>query len=125
MFLIKTTVQFALAIIHEKKVTVEAENWHEALMETIKRNNKGDIIIEDHDLSECNVDIEGWPYQVFDKWTIEDGEYYVNETACWSEQNLTETEMRQALYIMSNDNETKGFSKEKLDKSLAIVANNR
>ena len=111
--------------IYEKKVTVEAENWHEALMETIKRNNKGDIIIEDHDLSECNVDIEGWPYQVFDKWTIEDVEKYVNETACWSEQNLTETEMRQALYIRSNDNETKGFSKEKLDKSLAIVANNR
>ena len=120
-------MKFNLTIqeIYEKKVTVEAENWHEALMETIKRNNKGDIIIEDHDLSECNVDIEGWPYQVFDKWTIEDVEKYVNETACWSEQNLTETEMRQALYIMSNDNETKGFSKEKLDKSLASVANNR
>ena len=45
-------MKFNLTIqeIYEKKVTVEAENWHEGLMETIKRNNKGDIIIEDHDL---------------------------------------------------------------------------
>ena len=72
-------MKFNLTIqeIYEKKVSVEAENWHEALMETIKRNNKGDIIIEDHDLRECNVDIEGWPYQVFDKWTIEDVEKYI------------------------------------------------
>ena len=52
-------------------------------------------------------------------------EKYVNNNVRWSEMNLTENEMRQSLYIMSQDKETKGFSKEKLDKSLAIVVNNR
>ena len=120
-------MKFNLTIqeIYEKKVTVEAENWHEALMNTIKSNDKGELIIENTDLSECNVYIEGWPYQIFDKWTIEDVESYVNDNDHWSKLHLTESEMRQALYAMSKDKETKGFSKEKLDRSLAIVVNNR
>ena len=120
-------MKFNLTIheIYEKKGTVEAENWHEALMKTIKKHDKGEFIIENDDLRECNVDIEGWPYQSFDRWTIEDVEKYVNDNAQWSELNLTESEMRQALYIMNKDNETKGFSEKKLDKSLAVVLKNR
>lgn len=120
-------MKFNLTIqeIYEKKVTVEAESWHEALMKTIKKNNKGELNIENGDLKECNVDIEGWPYQIFDKWTIEDVERYVKDNVRWSKMNFTESEMRQALYAMNKDNETKGFSEEKLDRSLAIVVSNR
>ena len=120
-------MKFNLTIqeIYEKKVTVEAESWQEALMNTIKSNDRGELITTNDDLRECNIDVEGWPYQIFDKWTIEDVEKYVNNNIHWSEMNLTENEMRQSLYIMSQDKETKGFSKEKLDKSLAIVVNNR
>ena len=120
-------MKFNLTIqeIYEKKVTVEAESWHEALMKTIKRNDSGEVIIENGDLKECNVNIEGWPYQIFDKWTIEDVEKYVKNNVRWSEMNLTESEMRQALYTMEKDSETKGFSEEKLNRSLAIVVSNR
>ncbi len=111
--------------IYEKKVTVEADSWHDALMNTIKSNDRGELITTNDDLRECNLDIEGWPYQIFDQWTIEDVEKYVKDNVRWSEMNLTENEMRQSLYIMSQEKETKGFSKEKLDKSLAIVVKNR
>ena len=40
-------MKFNLTIqeIYEKKVTVEAESWHEALMKTIKRNDSGEVIM--------------------------------------------------------------------------------
>ena len=45
-------MKFNLTIqeIYEKKVTVDAENWHEALMKAIKESDKGKIVFEDNDL---------------------------------------------------------------------------
>ena len=69
--------------------------------------------------------VAGWPYQVFDKWTIEDVEKHVKENARWSELNFTEDEMRRALYLMEKDHGTKGFNWEKLDRELEILAKNK
>lgn len=54
--------------IYEKKVTGEADSWHDALMNTIKSNDRGELITTNDDLRECNVDIEGWPNQKKDKF---------------------------------------------------------
>ncbi|WP_027406549.1 hypothetical protein [Anaerovibrio sp. RM50] len=111
--------------VYEKKIAVEAENWREALMKTNKEHDRGAFIFEDDDLKECNVGVDGWPYQIFDKWTIEDVEEYVKNHPAWSKMNLSENETRQALHLMEMDDDKKGFSWTKMDKELAIVINNR
>ena len=112
--------------VYEKRVTIEAGTWQEALMKAIKESDSGRIAIDyNEDCKECNVEVEDFPYQVIDKWTIDEVEKYVVESPQWRDAELTESEMRQAMVSMSKESGTKGFSWGKLEAALKEVVKKR
>lgn len=112
--------------VYEKRLTIEAGEWQEALMKAIKESDSGRIAIDyDEGCTECNVEVEGFPYQVVDKWTIDEVEKYVVESPQWRDAELTESEMRQAMFLMSKDSGSKGLSWGKLEAALKEVVKKR
>lgn len=105
-------MEFTIKIetIYAKSITVEADDWHDALRQAIKDSDKGKIVMTDEDLKEENVSVKGWPYVIEDKWTVEDVDAFIAEHEDWQQQKITESEKRQALVFM----------KEHLDKSAGL-----
>jgi len=105
-------MEFTIKIenIYAKNITVEADDWQDALRQAIKDSDKGKYVMTDEDLKEENVSVKGWPYVIEDKWTVEDVDAFIAEHEDWQQQKITESEKRQALVFM----------KEHLDKSAGL-----
>ncbi|RHM55831.1 hypothetical protein DWZ54_04980 [Mitsuokella sp. AF33-22] len=105
-------MEFTIKIenIYAKNITVEADDWQDALRQAIKDSDKGKYVMTDEDLKEENVSVKGWPYAIEDKWTVEDVDAFIAEHEDLQQQKITESEKRQALVFM----------KEHLDKSAGL-----
>lgn len=105
-------MEFTIKIenIYAKNITVEADDWQDALRQAIKDSDKGKYVMTDEDLKEENVSVKGWPYAIEDKWTVEDVDAFIAKHEDWQQQKITESEKRQALVFM----------KEHLDKSAGL-----
>lgn len=121
-------MEFTIKIenIYAKSITVEADDWHDALRQAIKDSDKGKIVMTDEDLKEENVSVKGWPYVIEDKWTVEDVDAFIAEHEDWQQQKITESEKRQALVFMKEHlDKSAGLNWKSLDIALLAVVKRR
>ncbi|MDD6382542.1 MAG: hypothetical protein PUG02_04170 [Selenomonadaceae bacterium] len=121
-------MEFTIRIenIYAKDITVEAEDWHDALMQAIKDSDRGKFVMTDEDLEEENVSVQGWPYTIADKWTVEDVDAFIAEHEDWQAQEITESEKRRVLIFMKEhlDKRT-GLNWKALEDALSAVVKER
>lgn len=121
-------MEFTIKIenIYAKSITVEADDWHDALRQAIKDSDKGKYVMTDEDLKEENVSVKGWPYVIEDKWTVEDVDAFIAEHEDWQQQKITESEKRQALVFMKEHlDKSAGLNWKSLDIALLAVVKRR
>ncbi len=121
-------MQFTIKVenVYAKTIIMEAADWHDALMQTIKDSDRGKYVMTDEDLKEENVSVKGWPYVIEDKWTVEDVDAFIAEHDDWQQQKITESEKRQALMFMKEHLDKRiGLNWQSLEVALSAVLKER